>query len=1013
MNNIPEETLPEAPAYNGTRSTPYRGSRRWTYPSHSRNGDSPYAFGPVSPRAAGPAFDFWSLLDPLLRRWTLPVLVGALLFAAALLFALNRWTTSFSGMAQVVYTTPPTTESGYRPRAIGMPTLTGLLRSPELLRRVGAYAQPALTAAEVDRAIRLQPERDSEIVTVTATGNSAESAAALANLYAREAVRFLRDIQARDAGDSVAIAQKRLQQVETDLGQVERRLLDLPLSALAPVAGAATIDPTAARITAAEEELTGLLARYTDAHPLVREQRARLAALKETFKPLAATTPAATAAPNRPLAPGDDIELLRNQARNLESIRAQLLNQQQSAALLAANPPGYLQVFNPAEPANALAKKPHVQIGAFALFFGLTGVVATAGLMLGREFFDKRLKTAADVRRVAHLPVIATLGDTNTMNDAARERWAFRTWTALQRRLSVSPNHGLVCGITSSGAGEGRSTWIKLLAQAAAERGFRVLTITTQPGGAASAVDAEIVGADTASPGTIIVGGEHAPVLTSDVLASPGLIIEQLTRTDAPPRIDIPLPGWVWNLERRKQWLNALHSWRKIDNLVILVELPPADVPEAVLLAENLPNLVWLAEAGQSDAVATHEQLETLRQARCNLVGAVLNREAAPPVTQRFTRWIGAAAIALPLFTATPDTAAQTSTSSTDAPPVAAVADDTRAVPSAPASAASLASRETPTQFSAAEPPPNPNAGRLSVTSATERAEWQQRLTLGPGDVLRLGVYGDPTLLREEVTVGPDGTISFLEARGVTAAGLTVDELRARLDETLGQFRRAPRTIVIPVAYRSKNYVVLGKVARRGVFPLDRPVTLVEAVARAGGFESGVRNGAIVDAADFSRAFLVRGEQRVPVDFDKLFRSGDLTQNVALAPGDYLYFPPAGLQEVYVLGEVRYPGSLGYTSHASTAVAAIAGRGGFTERAWRGRVLVVRGSLERPQAFAIDVGDVLAGRTADFALEPRDIVFVHFRPWIRIEELLDIAASSFVQSAILNWTGLKTGPLIK
>jgi protein involved in polysaccharide export with SLBB domain/capsular polysaccharide biosynthesis protein len=973
MNNIPEDTIPEAAAAPAGRAVPYRPARRWSHQPAYRYDPSPYSgLNGAGPRAAGATFDFWSLLDPLIRRWTLPFFVGLALLAAAALFAMNHWRTSYTSATQIIYRTPPTTESGYRPRAIGMTTLTGLLRSPELMRRVGAYAQPALTPTEVDRRIRIQPERDSEILTITASGPDAESTVNLANTYAREAVRYLREVQIRDAEDSVAIAQKRLRQVETDLSTVEHRLLNLPLTAVVPAAATqAPVDPTLARITAAEEELTGLLARYTEAHPLVKEQRARIAALKEQFKPLAAAAPAAAPAnANRPLAPGDDIELLRNQARNLEAIRAQLLNQQQSAALIAGNAPGYLNVFNPASPEAIQSKKPTLQIGVFALFFGIVGFFATAAAMLGREFLDNRLKTASDVRRVAHLPVIATLGDTNAMNEAERDRWAFRAWTALQRRLSVSPNHGLVCGVTSAGAGEGRSTWIRLLAQAASERGFRVLTVTTQPGGPNTAIDAEVVGADGLSPGTIIVGGEHAPVLTSDVLASPGLIVEQLARTDAPPRIDIPLPGWVWNLERRKQWLNALQAWRKIDNLVILVELPPANVPEAVLLAENLPNLVWLSEAGQSDAAETREQLETLRQARCNLVGAFLNRDSSTQVRQRFARWAAAGIVGLAPFLVAPDAAAQ--------------------VPTA-----------------------QPGTGRLMVTSAAERAEWQKKLALGPGDVLTIGLYGEPTLLREEVPVGPDGTISFLEARGVQAAGLTVDELRARLDEALGQFRRSPRTIVVPVSYRSKNYVVLGKVARRGVFPLDRPVTVVEAVARAGGFESGVRNGAIVDAADFSRAFLARGNERVPVDFDKLFRSGDLTQNVALAPGDYLYFPPAGLQEVYVLGEVRYPGSLGYTAHASTAVAAVAGRGGFTERAWKGRVLVVRGSLERPEAFAIDVGDVLAGRAPDFALQPRDIVYVSHRPWIRAEELLEIAASSFVQSAILNWTGLKTGPVIK
>ena len=84
----------------------------------------------------------------------------------------------------------------------------------------------------------------------------------------------------------------------------------------------------------------------------------------------------------------------------------------------------------------------------------------------------------------------------------------------------------------------------------------------------------------------------------------------------------------MWNRERRQQWHEALDHWRKIENIVILVELPPADMPETVLLGSSLPNLVWLAESG-ADAASTRDQMETLRHARCNLVGAVLNRETS------------------------------------------------------------------------------------------------------------------------------------------------------------------------------------------------------------------------------------------------------------------------------------------------------------------------------------------------------------------------------------------------
>ena len=91
----------------------------------------------------------------------------------------------------------------------------------------------------------------------------------------------------------------------------------------------------------------------------------------------------------------------------------------------------------------------------------------------------------------------------------------------------------------------------------------------------------------------------------------------------------------------------------------------------------------------------------------------------------------------------------------------------------------------------------------------------------------------------------------------------------------------------------------------------------------------------------------------------------------------------------------------------------IAARGGFTERAWKKKVLIVRGSLNQPETFVVDAAAVLSARAADFKLEPRDIVYVHSRPWIRAEELLDTAVSAFVQAAVITWTGGHIGPLIR
>ena len=112
----------------------------------------------------------------------------------------------------------------------------------------------------------------------------------------------------------------------------------------------------------------------------------------------------------------------------------------------------------------------------------------------------------------------------------------------------------------------------------------------------------------------------------------------------------------------------------------------------------------------------------------------------------------------------------------------------------------------------------------LSVTAPIKRAEWQQRLTLGPGDLLNLELFDMPDTAQTEVPIGPDGRISFLQARDIMAAGLTIDELRAKMDEALAKFYQNPRTIITPAAFHSKKYIVLGAVANKGVYTFDRPL---------------------------------------------------------------------------------------------------------------------------------------------------------------------------------------------
>jgi protein involved in polysaccharide export with SLBB domain len=309
--------------------------------------------------------------------------------------------------------------------------------------------------------------------------------------------------------------------------------------------------------------------------------------------------------------------------------------------------------------------------------------------------------------------------------------------------------------------------------------------------------------------------------------------------------------------------------------------------------------------------------------------------------------------------------------------------------------------------------PSNPSIV-LSASASPVRASWQQHLTLGPGDVLNFSLYGDTvsTEVWPNVVVGPDGRVDYLEAHGILASGLTIDELRTNVNNALlasSNYLAPPHVIITPVDITSKKYFVLGTVVTKGVFTLDRPLTVIEAIARAGGLETGVFERNTVELTDLSHSFIVRDGHRLPIDFEQLFQHGDLTQNAPLAPGDYLYFASSGANEIYVLGEVRSPGIVPYTPSASI-IGAITARGSFTARSFRGRVLVVRGSLTHPETFVVDTSDILNGKKSNFRLMPRDIIYVSVKPWQYAEDLLDQCTQAFITSVVVSYTGEKVGP---
>lgn len=106
--------------------------------------------------------------------------------------------------------------------------------------------------------------------------------------------------------------------------------------------------------------------------------------------------------------------------------------------------------------------------------------------------------------------------------------------------------------------------------------------------------------------------------------------------------------------------------------------------------------------------------------------------------------------------------------------------------------------------------------------------------TLGPGDQLRITVYGEETLTGEYRVTG-DGDVSFPLIGNVPAMGRTIEELQQDLTAQLGQgYVADPRISAEIIDYRP--YYVLGEVGRPGQYTYSIGLTLEQAVAAAGGF---------------------------------------------------------------------------------------------------------------------------------------------------------------------------------
>lgn len=662
---------------------------------------------PAVPAPAPWKVDPWRFLAALRRRWfliTFATLAGGLGGGA---LGVWYWKSSYEATVRLIrrQSLPPpaglsTNQLSARYRSPELPetTVRMLLESPELSRRVCRQSVPPVSEKDFQARLEFGADGQAEVMRVRLrTPLGAQAATDLANLYASNIVAFTEEILERDAREIAGYLTQQLSAVDRDLTaanqelqsfSAETQIVDvdketeayvrqlsevefnyekaridfetLELRYVPPAAGQRQ-DPLVEQLTAARLELDNLLGRYTENHPLVKDQLAKVQRLEQAVQEKLGAGPAGETAldPARAelnaqkqyfrkqmeeydalrknlrtrlsglSAQGLTYARLKARVRQLQEMHSLLATRQREARLYVDDSFGYYTVLAPATLQNVRAVSRWPYVGAAAGGGALLGLLFTAGLVLLAERLDIHLKTRDDVEQATGLPVIATLGNLKRMSVDDRNAWAFQTWAQLTNTLPSPASTEFVCGFIASRPGEGCSTWIRLLAQAAHEHGHRVLVVRL-PDVRAAKLAAARAPARKKDKKAAAQAASAAPEFPDA-----GAVVQRLLSPEPPPVTEVELPAWLWNRERRAKLQTALAQWRSLYNVALLIELPPASTGEAVLLAQLVPQVLWLVGGGIARRTETRRLLQILRQARCNLVGAVLNRETVTPLKDR------------------------------------------------------------------------------------------------------------------------------------------------------------------------------------------------------------------------------------------------------------------------------------------------------------------------------------------------------------------------------------------
>jgi polysaccharide biosynthesis/export protein len=155
-----------------------------------------------------------------------------------------------------------------------------------------------------------------------------------------------------------------------------------------------------------------------------------------------------------------------------------------------------------------------------------------------------------------------------------------------------------------------------------------------------------------------------------------------------------------------------------------------------------------------------------------------------------------------------------------------------------------------------------------------------------PGDKLVVGVYDDPKLLPQEMTVAPDGKISYPLVGVMMVGGKNVEQVRLEMEARLKKYISDPIATVIVTEVKGNVVYVIGQVLKPGQLVMNPTINVLQALSMAGGGNPYAKLDGIIVIRTTPT-----GQRTLPFKYGQVAAGKDLSQNVDLENGDVVVVP--------------------------------------------------------------------------------------------------------------------------